>query len=73
MLSLQRQDHQGPGLPQRCIFFYYVYKDGNTSMMQLQIDMYNTTILIYGKINKIVALQTNFPLKAEYEYEQSLF
>jgi len=54
-------------------FLLCIYKDGNTSMMQLQIDMYNTTILIYGKINKIVALQTNFPLKAEYEYEQSLF
>jgi hypothetical protein len=73
MLSLQSQDHQGPGLPQRYIFLLCIYKDGNTSMMQLQIDMYNTTILIYGKINKIVALQTNFPLKAEYEYERSLF
>jgi hypothetical protein len=52
MLSLQSQDHQGPGLPQRYIFLLCIYKDGNTSMMQLQIDMYNTTILIYGKINK---------------------
>jgi len=47
MLSLQSQDHQGPGLPQRYIFFYYVYKDGNTSMMQLQIDMYNIQPFLY--------------------------